>query len=128
VVARYPQIAEELLPRLEAALWLQHASLSFATRPGFVYDSRKHLEKQIASMQPRYFWQQLFRRYSPQRVVFNVAAATIVILLLALIFNSADARWLSIRGHIPKPCLKRPLLSFNQLGRLIVHRIFTNAP
>jgi hypothetical protein len=89
ILAEYPQIAPELRPRLEAVIWLQQAKLSVATRPGFIHDSRKYLEAKIESTHPSGFWQNLTRRYTPQRWVFNIAAPIIVFLLFALMINSA---------------------------------------
>ena len=89
ILARYPQMAGELRPRLEAAIWLQQVRFSVATRPGFICDSRKYLETQIRSMQPNSVWKRIAWRYTPQRWVFNVAAPIIVLLLLALVMNSA---------------------------------------
>jgi hypothetical protein len=89
VLARYPQITNELRPRLEAAIWLQQVRLSVATRPGFIFDSRKYLEAKIESMHPTGFWERVIRRYTPQRWFFNVTAPLIMLLLLALVINSA---------------------------------------
>ncbi len=89
VVARHPQIAAELQPRLEAAIWLQGSRFAMATRPGYIHDSRKVLEATIKSLQPIGFWHRLSRLYSPQRWVFNFASAIIVVLLLSLVINSS---------------------------------------
>ena len=89
ILARYPQIADELRPRLEAAIWLGQVRFSVATRPGFIHDSRKYLETQIASLPPKGFWKRISLRYTPQRWVFNVASPIIVLLLLVMVINSA---------------------------------------
>jgi len=89
ILARYPQLANELRPRLEAVIWLQQVRLSVATRPGFIHDSRKYLEAQIKSMPPKGFWRNLMGRSTPQRWVFNILAPIIVLLLLALVINNA---------------------------------------
>jgi hypothetical protein len=88
ILARYPKIETELRPRLEAAIFLQQARFSIATRPGFIHDSRKYLETQIANLQPRHSWQRISMRYTPQRWVFNLVAPIIVALMLALVVNS----------------------------------------
>jgi hypothetical protein len=88
ILARHPKIEAELRPRLEAAILLQQARFSVATRPGFIHDSRKYLETKIVSMPPRYPWQRIFMRYTPQRWVFNLIAPVIVLLMLALVVNS----------------------------------------
>jgi hypothetical protein len=89
VVAKDPKIADELRPRLEAAIWLRQARFALATRPGYIHDSRRYLETKIESLQPTGFWQRFSRRYTLQRWVFNIAAPVIVFLLLALVINSA---------------------------------------
>jgi len=89
ILAKYPHLADELRPRLEAALWLYQARQVVDPRPGFVSSSRKYLETQIESMQPHGFWRRLFKRYSPQRWVFNIVSPIIIFLLLALVINSA---------------------------------------
>lgn len=89
VLASYPQLAAELKPRLEAALWLHHARLSFATRPGYIIDSRKYLVQKINSLPPISPSRRIAMRYTPQRWVFNITAPIIVLLLLALVINSA---------------------------------------
>jgi hypothetical protein len=89
ILAKYPGVASDLRPRLEAAIWLHQARLSVASRPGFIYDSRKYLETQLGSMPPISFWRRITRQYTPQRWGFNIAAPIIVFILLALIINSA---------------------------------------
>ncbi|OGN88804.1 MAG: hypothetical protein A2Y88_14945 [Chloroflexi bacterium RBG_13_48_10] len=98
ILVRYPQIAGELRPRLEAAFWLRQAAQGADPRPGFVISSRKYLESHIESMQPRGLWQRLFRRYTPQRWVFNIASPVLVALLLVALLNSLV---LSARLSIP---------------------------
>jgi hypothetical protein len=88
ILEKYPQYAPELRPKLEAVLWLKQARISCATRPGFIIDSRKYLETKIGSMQPISFWKRISMRYTPGRWVFNVTAPVILLVLLALIFNS----------------------------------------
>jgi hypothetical protein len=127
ILARYPQLVSELRPRLEAAIWLQQVKLSVATRPGYIYDSRKYLQNKIGSMQPIRPWQRFAWRYTPQRWVFNIASSVIVLLLLALVMNSAvlTAR-LSIPGdpfYSTKLMLEdiQVALTFNQLDKANLH-------
>jgi len=87
ILAMYPQLANELRPRLEAVIWLQQVRLSVATRPGFIHDSRKYLEAQIKSMPPHSFWQRLFKTLTPRRWVFNFAAITLMIISLGAVIN-----------------------------------------
>lgn len=89
ILEKYPQYAAELRPRLEAVLWLNQARISCATRPGFIFDSRKYLETKIGSMEPISFWKRISMRYTPQRWVFNVTTLVILVVMLALIVNSA---------------------------------------
>jgi hypothetical protein len=100
ILEKYPEIADELRPRLEAMLWLRKARFALATRPGYIHDSRKYLEAKIEEIQPRGFLVRIFRQHTAQRWVFNIAAPVVLILLLALVINSAllTAR-LSIPGE-----------------------------
>jgi hypothetical protein len=127
ILARYPQFANELRPRLEAVIWLQQVRLSVATRPGFIHDSRKHLEAQIKSMPPLGFWGNLMRQFTPQRWVFNIFAPIVVLLLLALVINNAV---LTARLSIPgDPLYSTKLviediqlaLTFDQVNKTELH-------
>ncbi len=111
ILAMYPQIAGELRPRLEAALWLVKARQNVEPRPGFIPATRKYVETRVDVLQPHGFWQRLFWRYSPQRWVFNIASPIIVLLLLALVINSAV---LTARLSIPgDPFYSTKLLTEN---------------
>jgi hypothetical protein len=88
VVAKHPQIAAELYPRLEAAIWLQQSRFAMSTRPGYIHDSRKYLEVKIKSLQPTGFWQRLFMRYQPGRWAFNIASPIVLLFLIAMVINS----------------------------------------
>jgi hypothetical protein len=88
VVAKHPQIAAELHPRLEAAIWLQQSRYAMSTRPGYIHDSRKYLESKIKALQPAGIWQRLFMRHSPGRWVFNFASPIVLLLLIAMVINS----------------------------------------
>lgn len=89
ILEKYPQYEAELRPRLEAVLWLHQARIACATRPGFIIDSRKYLETKIGSMGPISLWKRISMRYTPKRWAFNLAASVILIVMLALIVNSA---------------------------------------
>ena len=130
IVGKHPQIEAELRPRLEAALWLLQARFAFATRPGYIHDSRRYLESKIESM-PHNSLQQLLRRYSPQRWAFNLAAPVIILLLLMLIVNSAalTAR-LSIPGETLYPTKLvledlKMAITFDQVERTDLHIQFS---
>lgn len=98
ILSKYPQIADELRPRLEAAIWLRQARQTVEPRPGYMISSRKYLETQIESMQPNGFWQRLIRQHTPQRWIFNIASPILVFLLLVMVVNSLV---LSARLSIP---------------------------
>jgi len=123
ILEQHPQYADELRPRLEAILWLVAARNNLEPRPGFISSTRKHIEQQFAAVQPRGFWQRIFRRYTPQRWIFNFAAPVILILMLALIINSLVlSAQLAIPGdplYSTKLVLEsvRSALTFNQLTR-----------
>jgi hypothetical protein len=102
VAAKYPEIESELHPRLEAVIWLHNAKLSVATRPGFVHDSRKYIQNKITSTPPVSFWQRMAWQYTPQRWIFNIASSIILVILLALVMNSAT---LTARLSIPGDAL-----------------------
>jgi hypothetical protein len=111
VLEKYPRYASALLPRLEAAIWLVKARQNVEPRPGFLPANRKYVEARIDTLQPHGFWQRLFWRYTPQRWVFNIAAPIIVLLLLALVINSA---FLTARLSIPgDPFYSTKLLTEN---------------
>ncbi|OGO28160.1 MAG: hypothetical protein A2136_08110 [Chloroflexi bacterium RBG_16_54_11] len=127
VVSEYPQIAKELRPRLEAAVWLRQARFAMATRPGYVHDSRKYLESKIESLQPHGFWKQILRRYTPQRLAFNIITPVVLVLLIAFVVNSAI---LTARLSIPGDPLYgaklviedvRMAFTFGQAGKTSLH-------
>ena len=47
ILERYPELADELQPQLEAAVWLHQRAESFGPRPGFVRASRSRLVNRI---------------------------------------------------------------------------------
>ena len=49
VLARYPQVSDELEPLLEAAVWFKSQKAAVEPRPGFVTSSRKRLVEKIAA-------------------------------------------------------------------------------
>jgi hypothetical protein len=98
IIENYPQYANALRPRLEAVLWLLNAKKNVEPRPGFITSSRQYMQQRFENIRPHGFWQRLFMRRTPQRWVFNIAAPVIVLLLMALIINSA---FLTARLSIP---------------------------
>lgn len=89
VLAKFPEIEDELRPRLEAAVWLRTARFALATRPAYIHDSRKYIEAKIAEIKPRGVLRKIFWRYTTQRWVFNIVAPVVILLFLALVINSA---------------------------------------
>ena len=49
VLARYPQVSDDLKPLLEAAVWFNNQKAAVEPRPGFVSASRARLVEQIAA-------------------------------------------------------------------------------
>jgi len=98
VVEKFPEMANELRPRLEAALWLRDARFALATRPGYIHDSRKYLETKIEESQPKGWLGKIFRQHTAQHWVFNIASTVMITLLLALVINSTA---LTARLSIP---------------------------
>jgi len=89
ILEKYPQYANALRNRLEVVFWLLNAKKNFEPRQGFISSSRQYMEQQFETIRPHGFWQRLSRRFTTQRWVFNIAAPIIVLLLLALVINSA---------------------------------------
>jgi hypothetical protein len=52
ILARYPELDQELLRPLEAACWLCERSRLFDPHPGFIRSSRKILVDKIANKKP----------------------------------------------------------------------------
>ncbi|HSB66644.1 MAG TPA: DUF5667 domain-containing protein [Anaerolineales bacterium] len=88
ILSMFPEDANMLRPRLEAARWIAKIRVSLEPRPGFITSSRKYLEQRLKSTSPTSALQRLFARYTPQRWVFNFTAPIILALLFALIVNS----------------------------------------
>ncbi len=96
ILDAYPNQADELRPRLEAALWLTAQKPNTEPDPGFIRASSERLmariqsESQIQHRTPRVrpsFWQNLF---SSKKIAYQFAMVVIVI-FSALVFSSTIA-------------------------------------
>jgi hypothetical protein len=100
ILIRYPQIAAELRPRLEAAIWLYQVKQTMAPKSGYISSSRKWLETQVESMQPHTIWQRLLRIHTPKRWLVNLGTLTLLVITLAAMINDLIlAAHLSIPGE-----------------------------
>jgi len=84
VVARYPELSDDLRPILEASLWMVNSREDLEPRPGFVAASRRRLVTRIQEEQHQapVSWQEKWQHLlSTQRVA---PVAFVFILLLAL--------------------------------------------
>jgi hypothetical protein len=88
ILQRYPHESEQLRPRLESISWLEQAKKELEPRQGFIASSQKYLEQQIEILPRPNYWQRLFKKFTPQRWVFNITAPIIVVIMLALVLNS----------------------------------------
>ncbi len=122
VLARYPELAEELRPRLEAAVWLERGKGALAPRAGFVSASRARLVAQIKAEQTaaavppvakRRIWSDLFTQ---RRVAFQVGV--ILILLACMVVGSSGIAYAS-RSTLPGDSLYPLKLALEEV------RVFT---
>lgn len=107
VLDRYPEIASELRPRLEAALWLQVHRTILDPRPGFVSASRSRLverikAEQVAQARPLSkqlklslvnVWRQLVPVQGSARKRFAFQLAMVVMLLFSMIAGSTGVAY-----------------------------------
>jgi len=104
LLSRYPQVADQLRPHLEAALWLYQRKDLFDVRPGYLNASRSRVVGQIRqemvaqnTLQPskplailEKFWRSFFGQ---ARVTQGLAAVILVACLLA--FSGGSLAWAS---------------------------------
>ena len=88
IIYRHPHESKELQPQLEAISWLGEAKKRLEPRQGFVVSSGKYIQQKIEAQPRQNFLQRLFKKFSPQRWVFNITAPIVVIFMLALVLNS----------------------------------------
>jgi len=107
VLARYPETAPELRPRLEAVLWLQEKGNSLDPRPGFISASRRRLVErikveQVAQARPISeqlklwlvnVWKQIVPAEGPARRKFAFQLAMIVVLLFSMVVGSTGVAY-----------------------------------
>ena len=106
-LARYPQAAEELRPRLEAALWLSASRRLLDPSPGFVPASRQRLvarlqQEQAAQAQPlshvlaagfKQIWSLLIPASGPARRRFAFQMALVLVLLATMLTGGAGVAY-----------------------------------
>jgi hypothetical protein len=88
IIYRHPHESKELQPQLEAISWLGQARKGLEPRQDFIVSLGKYLQQQIENLPRPNLWQRLFKKFSPQRWVFNITAPIVVIFMLALVLNS----------------------------------------
>jgi hypothetical protein len=88
ILYRYPLESEQLRPKLESMSWLAEAKKGLEPRQGFIASSQIYLQQQIEILPRPNIWQRLFKKFTPQRWVFNIAAPIVVVVMLALVLNS----------------------------------------
>lgn len=99
-LSRYPELAEELRPELEAALWLINRKGSLEPRPGFVKASRARLMEKIKdeALQPatRPAWFSWRRVNQPVLVRIGL-----VVTLICILFAGTTGVALAARNALP---------------------------
>jgi hypothetical protein len=88
IIEKYPQYAQELQVRLEALQWLTVAKKNLEPRSGFIAASRNYIEQKTVNIQQQNAWQRVFTRFTPEHWAFYITAPALIVVLLALIFNS----------------------------------------
>lgn len=88
IIEQYPQYATELRPRLEAMQMLASIKPGLEPRPGFIASSRNYIESRAVTRPQKDVWHRILNRYTPQHWAFYITAPALIIVLLALIFNS----------------------------------------
>jgi hypothetical protein len=93
VLARYPDLEQDLRPQLEAAYWLFKNKAAFNPRPEFIAASRRRLMREIKQgglapepVRRASFWQLLLR---PGRAQLVLRVALALILLVVFVFGSS---------------------------------------
>lgn len=98
VLARYPQMADELRPALEAASWLSLRSDLLDPRPGFVAASRARLFEQLQREQaarqitrpekPASAWHRLLGTFFRPRWAYRLALGMFLLIVLTIVTGS----------------------------------------
>lgn len=109
VLNQYPELAEELKPRLEAALWLGQQKAATAPRQGYVQASRRRLLARLKQEKKRARWvvklrAWLFRPAAPVlRLSLSLALAAALFVNVAAVDAAAE---ISSPGDIFYPLKK----------------------
>jgi hypothetical protein len=88
ILELHSQLGDGLRVSLEAVKWLGDVKMNLQPRQGFVASSRSHLEHQLATYQPEYYWHKINDQISKPRWVIRFAVSVLLITLLVLGFNS----------------------------------------
>jgi hypothetical protein len=105
VLARFPEMADELRPELETALWMQEQSSVFDPPPGFINISRKKLVAQIrqetgaaASRASPWSLAGLLAIFRSRQLTYRFAVA---IILVVFLFTATTGVALASQSSLP---------------------------
>ena len=132
-LARHPQAAEQLRPRLELALRLRYSQPALQPRPGFIAASQARLLEQIRrGDQPHYapFWRRRFPSLRPGKAFNLVTLALALICVLMVGNNLVLASRLALPGEALYPFKlsieqAQLALTFSQAGDTRLHVEFS---
>ena len=104
-LAQYPELAEELRPQLEAALWLTSRRPALDPRPGFLTTSRRRLVRRIGYEKPSRFaiFSNRINRFLSSRRVVQVAFTVLLAAILLAGNTVARAAQSAIPGDTTYP-------------------------
>lgn len=104
-LAQYPELAEELRPQLEAALWLSSRRSALDPRPGFLTVSRRRLVRRIGYEKPGRFaiFTSRINRFLSSRRVVQVAFTVLLAAILLAGNTVARAAQSAIPGDTTYP-------------------------
>jgi hypothetical protein len=118
----YPDLADELRPRLEAVLWLKETQAHLALRPGFAASGRRRLVEQIKHspggrrgwlLQPA--WQR--RHVSPlQRTVLSMAMVLVLLANATAVKAAAQVSYPGDAFYLVKRVEERLQLTVSPMG------------
>ncbi len=129
VLARYPELAEELRPRLEAAMWLERGKGALAPRPGFVSASRARLVAQIKAEQAaatavppktESIWSWLVALGRPAQRRFAFQAALVLLLIVSIVAGSTGLAY-AAQDALPGEALYPVKLALEQVELLTTY-------
>jgi len=104
-LAQYPDLADELRPQLEAALWLASRKQALDPRPGFLTSSRRRLVRRIGYERPNRFavFANRINRFLSSRRVVQVGFTILLAAILLAGNTVARAAQSSIPGDTTYP-------------------------